>query len=351
METLIGQHVVSDTSSAGGDLDPAPEHSVPDRGSEDAVVVDGLTKRYGDRVAIDGLSFTVPAGSVAGLIGPNGAGKTTLMAMLLGLVGPSSGTGSVLGRPLDRPADYLGRVGASIESPAFHPAVSGIDNLRALAVLGGNDPTEIPVLIDRVGLGDRGADRYGSYSMGMKQRLAIAASLLGDPDVVILDEPTNGLDPLGMQDIRRLIADIAAGGRTVIVSSHLLSELEQVCDWLIVIDHGALVYLGRPDMLVGTESIVVRTAHAADMATLHSMVASTGLPVVTSARGLVVTLDDGVDPASLATEINLRAHAAGIVLAELHHARADLEARYLDLVTNGAPRHQTSVHTPKGHTS
>lgn len=302
--------------------------------TSDAVVVDGLTKRYGDQLAVDGLSFTVPNGSIAGLIGPNGAGKTTLMAMLLGLVRPTRGSGTVLGQPVERPGSYLARVGASIEQPAFHPAVSGIDNLRALALLGGRSQADIHALIDRVGLAARGQDRYSAYSMGMKQRLAIAASLLGDPELVILDEPTNGLDPLGMADIRHLIGTIAAGGRTVIVSSHLLSELEQVCDWLIVIDHGGLVYLGPPEHLAGTEAIVVRTLDPGHLPALQHIVTATGLPTSQSANEVIVTLDHTVEPARLASDINHRAHDAGIVLSELHHQRADLEARYLDLVTS-----------------
>ena len=182
----------------------------------DAVVVDGLTKRYGSRTAVDHVSFSVPTGTVAGLIGPNGAGKTTIMAMLLGLVQPTSGTATMLGTPIGRRGDYLHRVGALIEGPAFHPAVSGIDNLRSLAVLAGQPTsTHIAELIDIVGLTGRGHDRYGAYSLGMKQRLGIAAALLGDPELVILDEPTNGLDPMGMQDIRNLIRRISGNGRTV----------------------------------------------------------------------------------------------------------------------------------------
>ncbi len=365
METLIAQQVSPDSH---GDRDPSPQidahHSVPlepdhqDHRSVDAVnavnavnadsaasaasavdavdAVDvrGLTKRYRGRTAVDNLSFTVPAGAVAGLIGPNGAGKTTLMAMLLGLVRPSGGSGSVLGHAIDRPTAYLGRVGASIETPAFHPAVSGVDNLRALAVLGGHDQAQIPELIDRVGLTGRGDERYNSYSMGMKQRLAIAASLLGDPQLVILDEPTNGLDPLGMQDIRRLIGQIAAEGRTIVVSSHLLSELEQVCDWLIVIDHGGLVYLGHPDDLTGTESIVARPVEANDLPALRTVGTSTGLAVTSTGSEIVVTLDDSADPGAVAAQINRDAHAAGINLLELHHRRDDLEARYLDLLAN-----------------
>ena len=252
--------------------------------------------------------------------------------MLLGLVRPSEGSGSVLGHPIGRPGAYLGRVGALIESPAFHPAVSGIDNLRSIAVLGGHDEDQIPALIDRVGLGGRGDDSYGSYSLGMKQRIGIAASLLGDPQLVILDEPTNGLDPLGMQDIRFLVGEIAAEGRTVLVSSHLLSELEQVCDWLIVIDHGGLVYLGRPDGLIGTEAIVACPTDATQLPALRDIAFSTGLLTESTGDEIVITLEGAVDPASVAGHINRQAHAAGINLRELHHRRADLEARYLDLL-------------------
>ncbi|MGH9136420.1 MAG: ABC transporter ATP-binding protein [Acidimicrobiales bacterium] len=300
-----------------------------------AVAVDRLTKRFGSRTAVDNVSFAVPTGTVAGLIGPNGAGKTTIMAMLLGLVQPTSGTATVLGSPVGRRREYLGRVGALIEGPAFHPGVSGVDNLRSLAVLGGRPQHGIDDLIDLVGLTGRGGDRYGSYSLGMKQRLGIAASLLGDPELVILDEPTNGLDPMGMQDIRNLIREISGGGRTVIVSSHLLSELEQVCDWLIVLDHGGLVHLGTPESLGGTaDTLVLRPFDPSQLADLAVITGSAELPVRHEGDALVVTLDgDGdVDAARLAAEINRRAHAAGIVLAELHHSRADLEARYLNLV-------------------
>ena len=258
--------------------------------------------------------------------------------MLLGLVHPTSGTGTVLGEPLGKPARYLNRVGALIESPAFHPAVSGIDNLRSLAVLGKHSETNIPDLIELVGLAGRGHDRVGSYSMGMKQRLGIAAALLGDPELIILDEPTNGLDPVGMQDVRRLIGEIAKGGRTILVSSHLLSELEQVSDWLIVIDHGGLVHLGTPESLAGAgEALVLRTADPADTPTLHTMVNSTNLRVEVDGDDVLVMLDGDVDPAHLAAEINRRAHTAGIVLSELHYRRADLEARYLNLVNQVDP--------------
>ncbi len=308
----------------------------PGTATDDAVVVDRLSKRFGSRVAVDEVSFSVPVGAVAGLIGPNGAGKTTIMAMLLGLVRPSGGSATVLGSPVSKRTEYLPRVGALIEAPAFHPGVSGMDNLRALAVLGGH-PTvgldDLIDLIDLVGLTGRGDDRVGSYSFGMKQRLGIAAALIGDPDLVILDEPTNGLDPVGMQDVRTLIRKISDGGRTVIVSSHLLGELEQVCDWLIVLDHGGLVHLGTPESLGGTsDAIVLRADGPGQLDDLAVIAGSSGLSVERHDDELVVTLSDDVDAGLLAAEINRRAHTAGIVLAELHYRRADLEARYLELV-------------------
>jgi ABC-2 type transport system ATP-binding protein len=301
--------------------------------SDNAVVVDGLSKNFGSRIAVDEVSFSVPAGTVAGLIGPNGAGKTTIMAMLLGLVRPSAGSATVLGSPVSKRTEYLSRVGALIEAPAFHPGVSGVDNLRALAVLGGHSTVGLDDLIDLVGLSGRGDDRVGSYSFGMKQRLGIAAALIGDPDLVILDEPTNGLDPVGMQDVRALIRTISDGGRTVIVSSHLLGELEQVCGWLIVLDHGGLVHLGTPESLGGTsDALVLRAEQPDHLDDLAVIAGSSGLPVERRDGELVVTITEEVDAGRLAGEINRRAHTAGIVLAELHHQRADLEARYLELV-------------------
>jgi ABC-2 type transport system ATP-binding protein len=312
-----------------------PRHSLPTNESIDAVVVDRLTKRFGHRIAVDQVSFSVPAGTVAGLIGPNGAGKTTIMAMLLGLVRPSGGTATVLGSPVSKRTEYLPRVGALIEGPAFHPAVSGIDNLRSLAVLGGHPTAGIDDLVDLVGLTGRGGDRVGSYSFGMKQRLGIAASLIGDPELVILDEPTNGLDPVGMQDVRTLIRTMSASGRTVVVSSHLLGELEHVCDWLIVLDRGGLVHLGTPESLGGTsDALVLRSDTPAQLDDLAAIAGSAGLPIERREDHLVLTLADHVDAHRLAAEINRRAHTAGIVLTELHHQRADLEARYLELVNN-----------------
>src|SRR5258708_24296946 len=166
-----------------------------------ALSVINLTKRFGSRLAVDGLTLEVATGVVAGFVGPKGGGKATTMAMLLGLVRPSAGTGSVLGYPLDEPARYLPYVGALIETPAFYPALSGARNLEAFSIVGRHDPDRIPALLELVGLDNRGDDPFRSYSLGMKQRLRIAAAMLGDPRLFILDEPSNGLDPQGMRDM------------------------------------------------------------------------------------------------------------------------------------------------------
>ena len=200
---------------------------------------------------MDNLSIEVPAGVVAGFIGPNGAGKTTTMAMLLGLVTPTAGSATVLGSSLHDPASYLGRVGALIETPAFWPGLTGIENLRVLATLGGHDARRIPELLELVGLDARGHDKFGQYSLGMKQRLGIAAALLGDPELLVLDEPTNGLDPAGIKEMREFILGLADGERTMLVSSHILSELEHIADWLIVINDGSLVYQGPAEGFLG----------------------------------------------------------------------------------------------------
>ncbi|HZB42194.1 MAG TPA: ATP-binding cassette domain-containing protein [Ilumatobacter sp.] len=309
---------------------------------DQAVVAERLTKRFGSRTVVDAVSFAVPAGTVTGLVGPNGAGKTTIMGMLLGLVRPTSGEAWVLGAPVAERAGYLPRVGSLIESPAFHPAVSAVDNLRALAILAGHGDDPVDDLIDLVGLSGRGHDRYGSYSLGMKQRLGIAAALIGDPDLVILDEPTNGLDPVGMQDVRRLVRDIGDEGKTVIVSSHLLAELEAVCDWLIVVDQGGLVHCGPVDELgAGSDDVLVVGAGRDSRELLSGVVRGVGRDAVVHDEGagsLRIALTPGEDSYALAAAINREAHRLGVVVNELQHVRADLEARFLSLIGVGGQR-------------
>ncbi|MBW3626977.1 MAG: ATP-binding cassette domain-containing protein [Actinobacteria bacterium] len=306
--------------------------------TEPALTLEGLTKCYGRRVAVDHLTAAIPPGVVAGFVGPNGAGKTTTMSMLLGLVRPTSGTATVLGEPLERPDRYLGRVGALVDGPALWPALTGVQNLKVLCRLGGHDETTIPGVLDLVGLGTRGSDRFGAYSMGMKQRLGIAAALLGDPALLVLDEPTNGLDPQGMSDMRDLIRRIATQDRTVLVSSHILTELEQVCDWLLIIDDGRLVYAGQTEGFVsptGTE-VVLGPLDPGGLPPLLEVVTARGLTVRSQGDHLVVTLD-GDDPRRLAADLNRAASTAGIVLAEVHVRRPSLESTYLQLL-EGASR-------------
>jgi ABC-2 type transport system ATP-binding protein len=301
-----------------------------------AVSVDNLTKRFGSRTAVDRLTLEIPTGVVAGFIGPNGAGKTTTMAMLLGLIAPTAGGGTVLGEPLGEPAAYLGRVGALIESPALWPSLTGTQNLEVVAALGGHEPDGIAGILDLVRLRDRADDRFGEYSLGMKQRLGIAAALLGDPQLLILDEPTNGLDPAGINEMRQLIASVARDDRTVLVSSHILAELEQVCDWLVVIDHGSLVYEGPADGFLDQAETVVLIAPEsdADLDRLGLLVRAEGYDVVSDSTALLVPVGAAV-PRAIAAALNRLAMDHGIVLAELHLRRPTLESHYLATVEGG----------------
>jgi ABC-2 type transport system ATP-binding protein len=301
-----------------------------------ALSVTGLTKRYGARTVVNDFDLDLPTGVVAGFVGPNGAGKTTTMAMLLGLVRPTAGTGTVLGLPIEQPAAYLPQVGALIESPAFYPALSGAENLRVFATVAGHDPAPIPALLARVGLDDRGDDRYRSYSLGMKQRLGIAAALLGDPKLLILDEPANGLDPQGVRETRSLVAGLAGRGRTVLVSSHDLSELEQVCDWLVLIDTGRSLYQGPTrDLLTGgAGGLAVVPQRPADSPALRELLVARGHEVELGDDRLVVSIN-GADVGDLAASVNRAAFDAGMVLVELSPLRTTLEDRYLSMVQGG----------------
>jgi ABC-2 type transport system ATP-binding protein len=225
--------------------------------SDHIVVTNHLTKRYRDRLAVDGVSLTVRRGEVYGFLGPNGAGKTTTLRMLLGLVRPTSGGATVLGHPPGSPAT-LSRVGALVEGPGFYPYLSGRDNLRVLARYAGLDRVAVEAALEQVDLTGRASDRFKSYSLGMKQRLGVAAALLGEPDLLILDEPTNGLDPAGMADMRDLIRAVAGGGQTVLLSSHLLGEVQQICDRVGVISAGRLLTESTVADLRGRESLLVR---------------------------------------------------------------------------------------------
>ena len=224
----------------------------------------GLVKRYDQaaRPAVDHVDLTVRAGEIYGFLGPNGAGKTT---MLLGLVRPTSGTATVLGEPAGSPS-ALARTGSMIEGPAFYPYLSGRDNLRVVARLAGVSADRIGPALATVDLADRADDRFSAYSLGMKQRLGVAAALLKDPELVVLDEPTNGLDPAGMRDMRALVVELGRQGRTVILSSHLMAEVQEVCDRVAVIAEGRVVAEATVEDLRGGTSLLV-VAHATDTAT------------------------------------------------------------------------------------
>jgi lantibiotic transport system ATP-binding protein len=231
-------------------VSPGAADEAADGAQDLAVATRGLTKRFRHQVAVDGVDLAVPRGAVYGFLGPNGSGKTTTIRMLLGLIQPSAGSRALLGRPMPRYAgEVLPRVGALVEGPAFHPYLSGRDNLVRLdAADRYADPrtsdARIGAALDRVGLAAAAGKRYRAYSLGMRQRLAIAGALLSPRDLLVLDEPTNGLDPQGTREVRHLIGDLAADGTTVLVSSHLLSEVEQVCTHVGVMHVGRLLVQG-----------------------------------------------------------------------------------------------------------
>jgi ABC-2 type transport system ATP-binding protein len=258
------------------------------------------------------------------------------MAMLLGLVRPTAGRGTVLGASLSEPAAYLGRIGALIETPAFWPGLSGVENLRVVARLGEHDSGRIPEVLSLVGLDARGGDRFREYSLGMKQRLGIAAALLGDPELLVLDEPTNGLDPAGINEMREFILELADGRRTVLVSSHILSELEHVSDWLIVIDDGSLLYQGRAAGFLGHVPLVLALApeRAGDLAQLEAIARADGHDAHREDDEVVMPVAEA-DSRAAAAALNRAAAANGIVLTELHLRRPSLESQYLDALGKG----------------
>jgi ABC-type multidrug transport system ATPase subunit len=284
-----------------------------------------LSKRYGGRiVAVDRLNMRVRRGEVYGFLGPNGAGKTTTLRMLLGLVRPTSGSARVLGARPGSP-EGLARIGALIETPTFYPFLSGRDNLRVLTRYAGVPETRIEIALEEVELTARAGDRFRTYSLGMKQRLGIAAALLKDPELLILDEPTNGMDPAGMAEMRTFIRNLGRGRRTVLLSSHLMTEVEQICDRVGVISRGTLVGEGTVDELRGQESLWVRAEPLEQAERL-----------LRTLRGVeqVGRVDGGlriaVDPAA-APAINRALVEAGIAVGELRPERASLEKVFLEL--------------------
>jgi len=293
-----------------------------------AIAVKGLSKSYGDLVAVKNATFEVPLGTICGFVGPNGSGKTTTIRMLLSLIDPTSGSGEILDQPISHPERYLSKVGAMIEGPAFYPALTGAENLRVLATLGGYSHSRVPELIELVGLAGRGDDKYKNYSLGMKQRLGIAAALLPDPKLLILDEPTNGLDPAGIQEIRDLLSDLAKRGVTVFVSSHLLSEIEMIAEYLVMLRKGEVIFFGKTSELLhrSRPTIVARCANKSDIDRLKTLVTNVGHPVTLEDDELHIDAEE-----SWGAELNKLAFDNGILLSRITPVRPTLEETFFEM--------------------
>ena len=295
-------------------------------GADEAIVrTIGLTKRYGTTVAVNELSFDVRAGEVFGFVGPNGSGKSTTIAMLLGLVTPTSGTVELFGLGHERRGESLTRVGAVIDASAYYPYLSGRRNLLALCRLHPGVPTQrVDEMLDLVDLRGAANRRAGQYSLGMKQRLAIAGALLHNPQLLILDEPTNGLDPAGILEVRHLITQLANLGTSIFMSSHMLSEVEQICDRVAIIDHGKIIMDGLVAELMSTHRQtrirVDKPARAVDILRRLRGVTEVGV----SDTRITLTLD-GVAPA----DVNSLLVLAGIRVHELHAVTPTLEHVFL----------------------
>jgi len=292
-----------------------------------AIETVGLTKRYGAVTAVDDLSFSVRDGAVTGFLGPNGAGKTTTLRMILALARPSAGHATVLGRPyaqLDEPART---VGANLEIAGAHPGRKGRDHLRALAAMAGLPASRVDEVLRLVELDDAANRRAGKYSLGMRQRLGLAATLLGDPQVLILDEPANGLDPQGIRWLRDFLRGMAAEGRTVLVSSHVLAEVAQTVDDVVVIHRGRLVDQGPVSRLTAGGHVLVRTPKPDE---LRAALEQAGLTASVEGQELLIDADDPARVGDIA-------FAAGVPLHELTTRATSLEEAFLVLTSDAEP--------------
>ena len=287
-----------------------------------------LTRRFGAICAVNDLSLELPVGGVIGLLGPNGSGKSTLIRMLLGLVRPSHGDAEVLGSSIRHPGEYVGRVGALIEGPAFIASLSARANLLSLARLRGLPASRVDEVIETVGLSGRDREPVRRFSLGMKQRLGIAAALLPDPELLILDEPTNGLDPAGIVEIRSLLVRLGESGRTVIVSSHLMAEIEAACDWIVIIRFGELVFSGPIGELMArtVTHLDICAEHEYDDVALAEALRRAGWSVSQTDDGLRVSAER-----SSAADLNRAAAEAGVTLSRLEVVQDSLEEIFLEM--------------------
>ncbi len=306
----------------------APRQTVMSLGDA-PIVVENLTKIFDGSVrAVDRLSFTVEPGSVTAFLGPNGAGKTTTLRALLGLVRPTSGTSTIGGVPYHRIPEPLRVVGAALESSSFHPARTARNHLGILCTVAGLPASRADEVLDHVGLADAARRKVRTYSLGMRQRLSLAAALLGDPRVLVLDEPANGLDPEGIRWLRNVLRALADDGRTVLVSSHQLNEVEEIADHVVILDRGRLVTAGAiADLATGTHRVVVRTPQPER---LRAALPSTATLDETGAMTLTVH-------GATSADVGHWAFLAGVELHELHSERVGLEELFFSLTEAGAP--------------
>ena len=297
-----------------------------------AIRTESITKHYGRIVAVDGLSLTVPRGQIFGLLGPNGSGKTTTMGMLLGLVKPTSGRFRLLDAGISH-REALRCTGAIVETPCFYPYLSGRDNLAYFQGISGmSDRGALNELLERVGLAERADDRVRTYSQGMKQRLGLAYALLGDPEILFLDEPTNGMDPDGMAEIRDLIRSLGTGDRTVLLSSHLLHEVEQVCDSVAILSRGRLVVQGGIHDLVHSlagDRLRVRTTDNEKAIGILSALDWVGEIIVEDGTILVVV------PSERSSELTEALGRSDVYVAEMSSDRMSLEQYYFKVTGSG----------------
>jgi ABC-2 type transport system ATP-binding protein len=288
------------------------------------IEVDHLTKRYGKTVAVDDLSFTVTPGRITGFLGPNGAGKTTTLKAVLALVRPTSGTTRVLGKPYRDLDEPVRRVGAVLETSRYHPGRSGRNHLRVLAVQAGIPRARVEEVLELVAMKDQSRRRVGGYSLGMRQRLGLAAALLGDPEILVLDEPANGLDPAGIRWLRDLLRALASHGRTILVSSHVLAEVEQIADEVVIIHRGRFITQSSTRELASRTSAGVRV-RTPDADRLRGVLTAEGMDVVQMDDG-ALTVADGKPE-----RVGELAAANNIVLHELAAEKATLEEAFLEL--------------------
>jgi ABC-2 type transport system ATP-binding protein len=314
-------------------LDNVARASRSSASPDDVLTIRGLTKRFGSVLAVDHLDMDIRRGQVLGFLGPNGSGKSTTVSMVLGLVRPTEGSIYIMGKPLqDDPSLVARHVGAIIENPAFYPFLSGRDNLRAQARLAGGIPeSRIDELLKLVNMDDRADARYKTFSLGMKQRIGIASTLLTNPDLIILDEPTNGLDPAGQHEIRSIIPRIAEEGHSVLLASHLLHDVEQVSDHVIIIRAGKKVTEGSVDDLLGLKGSFEVRLPPSDLQAAASIVEQ-----IAGVEGVVVHEDLLVVDAgeTLGVEINRSLVAAGLYPSHFARTRGTLEDLFLELTAD-----------------